>query len=99
MGGSVATTAMAFAMKIQFKATVLVGLDLSFSDDNYHVPGTMYEEYWFSRINRTNPFDTMIYKLLDTQSHIPIKNNLGQTSYIDSKFALFINWFETAKLL
>ena len=94
MGGSVATTAMAFAMKIQFQSTALIGLDLSFSDDSYHVPGTMYEEHWFSRINRINSFDTMTYQLLDTQGHIAIKNNLGQTSYIDSKFALFINWFE-----
>ncbi len=94
MGGSVATTAFDLAIQLGFSKVALIGLDLSFSDDACHVPGTMYEEHWFSTINRLKSFEMLTYKLLNYPSLFPSKDMKGKRIYLDAKFTMFIRWFE-----
>ena len=94
MGGSVATTAFDLAIQMGFDKVALVGLDLSYSGDAYHLPGTMYEEHWFSTIGRLKTFEMLTYKLLNYPSMTPAKNKKGKRIYLDAKFTMFIRWFE-----
>ena len=71
MGGSVATTAFDLAISLGFSKVALVGLDLSYSQDRYHLPGTMYEEQWFSALGRLKSFEMFSYKLFDYPSLTP----------------------------
>ena len=94
MGGSVATTAWDIAMMLGFNPLAFTGLDLSYSRDTYHVPGTMYEEMWFSSITRLRTFEMMIYKLLDYASLQKITDLNGNPAFMDAKFIMFKQWFE-----
>ncbi|MBL8992622.1 MAG: motility associated factor glycosyltransferase family protein, partial [Spirochaetia bacterium] len=94
MGGSVATTAFDVCAQLGFDRTLVVGLDLSFKEDAYHVPGTMYEEHWFSGVRRFKTFEMQTFRLLDYFNLTPVKDQLGDTVYMDSRFVLFRSWFE-----
>lgn len=94
MGGSVATTAFDICAQMGFERTLVVGLDLSFKEDAYHVPGTMYEEHWFSDVRRFKTFEMQTFRLLDYFNLTPVKDQLGDTVYMDSRFVLFRAWFE-----
>ncbi len=98
MGGSVATTGFDLCLKMQFDKVMILGLDLSFSKDSYHVPGTLYEEFWFSSIRRFQTLEMLNHKLLDYDNLQKVQDIHGQSVFLDAKFTLFKNWFEN-KLL
>jgi len=94
MGGSVVTTLFECARELNFTKSAFLGLDLSFSDDAYHLPGTMYEEWWFSSVKRFKSFEMMTYKLFDYAHLWNEKDINGKMVYMDSRFLLFRQWFE-----
>jgi hypothetical protein len=58
------------------------------------VPGTMYEEYWFSDISRLKTFEMMTYKLMDYKNLVREDDVNGVSVFMDSKFLMFRSWFE-----
>ena len=92
MGGSVATTAFELAIYLGFSQIAFVGLDMCYTNDAYHVPGTMYEEHWFSTTKREKTFEMMTFKLLnyaDLEKRTGLK---GEPVFLDAKFKMFIQW-------
>ena len=94
MGGSVATTAYEVLQKMGCSGGTFTGLDLCYTNDAYHIEGTMYEEYWFSSLHRTETFEMKTNRLLSYQSLQKIKNRENKIAFMDAKFTLFKNWFE-----
>ncbi|HMB00522.1 MAG TPA: 6-hydroxymethylpterin diphosphokinase MptE-like protein, partial [Spirochaetota bacterium] len=94
MGGSVATTAFEVCRLLGFDRTTMLGMDLSLSKDRYHLPGTMYEQQWYSSCSRLSTYDTQTFKLVDYANLEQTRNNHNQTVYMDAKFIMFKNWFE-----
>ena len=88
------TTAYEAAKSLGFDHITFTGLDLCYTDNAYHVHGSMYEEDWFSAVERFQPFETRVFKLLDYTSLRQARNRHGQPVYIDAKFNMFIKWFE-----
>ncbi|MFC1504445.1 motility associated factor glycosyltransferase family protein [Spirochaetota bacterium] len=94
MGGSVATTIYDIALKLGCSPITFIGLDLSYSNDTYHVKGTMYEEMWFSGIDRFDTYEMKSFKLLDYFKLKKITDINGKEAYMDAKFTMFQRWFE-----
>ena len=92
LGGSVATTALDFSRKLEFKQIALCGMDLSYRKDSYHVPGTMYEEQWFSQVKRFHNLERMTYDLMDYEKLERLEGINGSAVYVDAKFTMFVNW-------
>jgi len=94
MGGSVVTTAFEVARIIGFKQTAFIGLDLAISKDSYHVPGTMYEEYWFSTVDRLSTYELKTFRLLDYFNLERIDGLDGKPVYLDARFKMFRHWLQ-----
>ena len=94
MGGSVATVAYEMLQLLQGSHATFSGLDFCYTNDQYHLAGTMYEEFWFSDLKKTHTFEMMTYKLFEYDNLMPAINVQDEPCFIDSKFTLFKNWFE-----
>ncbi|MBN8218399.1 MAG: DUF115 domain-containing protein [Spirochaetes bacterium] len=94
LGGSVATSAFDFCRRAGFDETLILGLDLCFSRDTYHVPGTHYESQWFASVHRKKTWEMLTFKLLDYGACTPAENERGERVFLDSRFTLYRNWFE-----
>ena len=94
MGGSVSTTAYEILQLLSCKAATFTGLDLCYTKDAYHIPGTMYEDYWFSTIDYKETFEMKTFKLLNYFNLVKTKTIDNKIGYVDAKFTLFKNWFE-----
>lgn len=93
IGGSVTTAAHEICSLFEFDHIAYLGLDLSYQAEAYHHHGTMYEEYFFSVINRTQTFEMFFSKIINNDQ-IPIQNHLNEWVFTDKKFLIFRDWFE-----
>ena len=54
----------------------------------------MYEEYWFSSVERLKSFEMKTYELMKGSDVLVTRNRLGNKVYDDSRFRLFKEWFD-----
>ena len=94
LGGSVATSAFEIAIKLGCEPLILVGVDLAYTNNAYHVHGSMYEEFWFSEVTRWKTHDQCLFRLIDYENLRISKNKIGNIIWTDAKFDMFIKWFE-----
>lgn len=95
MGGSVSTAAFGFATKLECNPIIMVGLDLSFPNHQTHIKGSYHEENFFTEINKLDSYDSRIYKVLVAGNLKEEKNIYGNSVFIDSRFQMYRNWYES----
>lgn len=93
IGGTVLTAAYEVARMLNFKATAFIGMDFCFTENSYHLKGSMYEEVFFSILHRYQTFEMFFAKTINHDVS-ETTNRLGKVVYTDKKFMLFKNWFE-----
>lgn len=93
LGGSVANAAYDVAIKLGFGEVSLVGLDMCYAEDSYHVHGSMYEECWYSNATRLRPYESLRQTIMDLGDMKKSVGLRGDVVYLDSKFMMFSNWF------
>ncbi len=94
VGGSVITVALEVVQLMNFKKAIFLGLDLCYQENEYHLPGTLYEEIWFSKINRFKTHEMMLAKITNPLDERKTFNRLNSPVFTDTKFELFKNWIE-----
>ncbi|GMO29312.1 MAG: DUF115 domain-containing protein [Termitinemataceae bacterium] len=94
-GGSVATSALDFAMSLNPTArTITAGLDLSFPDFKTHYKGALFEEKAISCANRLSPAQTKSFLSLRSAAPFYAKSANGGNVLTDKRMSLYAAWFE-----
>jgi len=93
-GGSVAVTAFDLARILGTNPIILLGLDLSYVNDQSHIKGSFVDLYRLIIQDRINTSLTQFTRYL--KGGIPIKtiNNKGKICYTDKRMLLYKTWFE-----
>lgn len=96
-GGSVATSALDFALKIRAAArqpVYIAGLDLAFPKGKTHFKGALFEELILSGQNRLKPAQTASFAALQSAAPFWTKAFDGGFVRTDKRLSLYRRWFE-----
>lgn len=94
-GGSVATTALDFALHLGARPIYIAGLDLAYPDFKTHFTGALFEEKAFITSNRFLPAESQSFCNLMSAQPFYAPNAIGGTVLTDTRLSLYTAWFET----
>lgn len=93
-GGSVATTALDFALHLGTGPIWIGGLDLAYPDYKTHFTGALFEERAFTRANRLQPAETQSFRSLLDGKPFYAPSASGGKVLTDTRLSLYTAWFE-----
>lgn len=93
-GGSVATTALDFALYLGAGPIWIAGLDLAYPGLKTHFSGAYFEERAFTRSNRFSPAETQSFQSLMGAQLFSAPSASGGTVLTDRRLSLYTAWFE-----
>jgi len=93
-GGSVATTALDFALHLGSQPIYIAGLDLSYPDYKTHFTGALFEERAFTHSSRFLPAETQSFQSLMGAHPFYAPSMAGDTVLTDARLSLYTAWFE-----
>lgn len=94
-GGSVATTALDFALHLGAQPVYIAGLDLAYPDFKTHFTGALFEERAFVRSNRFLPAETQSFQGLMGAQPFYAPGASGGRVLTDTRLSLYTAWFES----
>jgi len=94
MGGSVITAAYLLAVKMQASPIVLLGTDMSYSQNTLHFKGAELEKEWLFTQTRFESQEQKQYSFIKKMRLFPHEGFYGNTVFTDSKFITYIEWLE-----
>ena len=94
-GGSVATTALDFALHLGAQPVYIAGLDLAYPDFKTHFTGALFEERAFVRSNRFLPAETQSFQSLMGAQPFYAPGASGGRVLTDTRLSLYTAWFES----
>jgi len=96
-GGSVATTAVEFALHLGASPVAVTGLDLAFSDYLTHVNSSSPFLFSYRRSDRLSPLLTKMLKTIASRKLQAAPGIRGGEVLTDFVFSHYVNWFENKK--
>jgi len=94
-GGSVATTALDFALHLGTQPVYIAGLDLAYPDFKTHFTGALFEERSFISSNRFKPAETQSFQSLMEAQPFYAPCASGGRVFTDTRLSLYTAWFES----
>ncbi len=94
-GGSVATTAWDFAMKLSPSAVYCIGLDLGYPENKTHIKGSTFEEASHSSSSRIRTAEKAVCDILLSAKNENALSYDKSRILTDSRMKLFAWWFES----
>lgn len=96
-GGSVATTAVEFALHLGASPVAVAGLDLAYSDYLTHVNSSSPFLFSYRRSGRVSPLLTKMLKTITSRKLQAAPGIGGGEVLSDFVFSHYVNWFENKK--